>query len=53
MDVPVIDSVKPVTIAKLTMGRYVENGSDEVKKAWRIILAELDPPPKVIRRRRG
>jgi hypothetical protein len=47
MDVPVI------TLAKLTMGRYVENGNDEVKKAWRIILAELDPPPEVKRRKRG
>lgn len=42
-----------VIIAKLVVGRYMENASDEVKKAWRIILAELDPSPKIKRRKIG
>jgi hypothetical protein len=42
-----------VVIAKLIIGRCMEDASDEVKKAWRIVLAELDPSPKMKRRKIG
>jgi hypothetical protein len=42
-----------VIIAKLIVGRYMEHASDEVKKAWKIILAELDPSLKIKCRKIG
>ena len=45
------DDAMLLSLAKIEMGRYVELGSDEVKKAWRIILAKLDPPKKNFLRR--
>lgn len=38
-----------VIMAKPILGRCMEDPSDEVKKAWRIILAELDPSLKKIK----
>jgi hypothetical protein len=37
-------------LAKMTMEQFVENGSDEVKDAWKVILAKLEPQPKIKRR---
>jgi hypothetical protein len=40
-----------IIIAKLIVGRHMETASEEVKKAWRTILIELDPSPKIKRRK--
>jgi len=45
--------VMDVVVAKLKIERYLQDASPEVKGAWRVILAELDPSLKVKRRKVG
>jgi hypothetical protein len=45
--------VVDVVVAKLRIERYLQDASPQVKEAWRVILAELDPSLKVKRRKVG
>jgi hypothetical protein len=45
--------VVDVAAAKVQIEHYLQDASPEIKRAWKVILTKLDPPPKVKRRKIG
>lgn len=48
-----MDEDTSLVLAKMEIERYIEYANDEVRKAWRLILAELDASSRMKRRKIG